>query len=145
MLNNIQAVGADDRSKAGELDLKEKKITELEELLEILKVTCSDQAQQLAKKSEEAKEVDDLKAKLKKTTSERDLLIREYKNTKDAKEKLDMELKRHCTEHEGEMQKMQETLASYEQSSGKGDKEKDKLIAQLRLQVEELQEDLREE
>merc|ERR1711962_1063572 len=145
MLKNIQAASADGRSKAGELDLKEKKITELEELLEILKVTCSDQAQQLAKKSEEAKEVDDLKAKLKKTTSERDLLIREYKNTKDSKEKLDMELKRHCTEHEAEMQKMQETLASYEQSSGKGDKEKDKLIAQLRLQVEELQEDLREE
>merc|ERR1712178_639498 len=33
----------------------------------------------------------------------------------------------------------------YEQSSGKGDKEKDKMIAQLRLQVEELQEELREE
>merc|ERR1712034_66834 len=55
------------------------------------------------------------------------------------------ELKRHCKEHEGEMQKMQETLASYEQSSGKGDKEKDKMIAQLRSQVEELKEDLREE
>ena len=76
----------------------------------------------MARKSEEAKEVDDLKAKLKKTTSERDLLIREYKNTKDSKEKLDMELKRHCNEHESEMKKMQETLASYEQSSGKGDK-----------------------
>merc|ERR1719494_137091 len=100
MLNNIQAVSADDSSKAGELDLKEKKITELEELLDTLKVTCSDQVQQLARKSEEAKEVDDLKARLKKTTSERDLLIREYKNTKDSKEKLDMELKRHCTEHE---------------------------------------------
>merc|ERR1712180_383040 len=46
MLNNVQAASADGGSKAGELDLKEKKITELEELLEILKVTCSDQAQQ---------------------------------------------------------------------------------------------------
>ena len=43
MLNNVQASSADGRSKTGELDLKEKKITELEELLEILKVTCSDQ------------------------------------------------------------------------------------------------------
>merc|ERR1719505_566502 len=144
MLNNIEATSADGRSKAGELDLKEKKITELEELLDTLKVTCSDQVQQLARKSEEAKEVDDLKARLKKTTSERDLLIREYKNTKDSKEKLDMELKRHCDEHEREMQKMQEALASYEQSSGKGDEEKEKMIAQLKLQVEELKEDLRE-
>merc|ERR1739848_475437 len=40
-------------------------------------------------KAEHAKELKEMGSKLKKTTSERDLLIREYKATKDAKDKLE--------------------------------------------------------
>merc|ERR1712048_932624 len=49
-----------------------------------------------------AKDIKDLSSKLKKTTSERDLLIREYKATKDAKDKLEAILQEAKTKLEEE-------------------------------------------
>jgi len=78
-----------------------------------------------------------LNAKLKKTISERDLLIREYKKSKDSVTKLEMSTKVKDAElasigdtHKKELKKLQDQVTALENTakvSGK-DKDKDKLI-----------------
>ncbi|XP_057315368.1 ribosome-binding protein 1-like isoform X2 [Hydractinia symbiolongicarpus] len=107
------------------------------------------------KSAESSNEVTDLNAKLKKTISERDLLIREYKAMKDTKTSLETNLKKATQDaktntetHQKEIKKLKDQLTAAEntsKSSGKSDKEKDKLIGKLYLEIEELKEDLREE
>merc|ERR1712212_1208002 len=73
------------------------------ELVEVEKC-LTDTKEELAKKVRELMEskvkvtgdvdITDLNAKLKKTLSERDLLIREYKNVKDSNTKLEAEVKK---------------------------------------------------
>lgn len=82
-------------------------------------------------------EVTELNTKLKKTISERDLLIREYKNVKDNNSKVEAELK----ETKETVEKM--TLEK-SQTSGV-DLEKDAMIKKLTLEIEELREKLQEE
>lgn len=83
-------------------------------------------------------ELADLNAKLKKTISERDLLIREYKSVKDKSSKMEETIKSSNADsdaaavaHKKELKKLQDQLTAIEnasKASGKGDKEKDKLI-----------------
>lgn len=94
--------------------------------------------QQAEKSAESSNEVTDLNAKLKKTISERDLLIREYKAMKDTKTSLETNLKKAAQDtktnvetHQKEIKRLKDQLTAAEntsKSSGKSDKEKDKLI-----------------
>merc|ERR1712048_157647 len=65
-----------------------------------------------------AKDIKDLSSKLKKTTSERDLLIREYKATKDAKDKLESilaEAKSKLEAEDAELAKANEEITTLKQ------------------------------
>jgi len=145
-----------------------KKVAELEEVLKSqgdngldteLK-TIKEQLQSVKKELEEKQsssetELNDLNSKLKKTISERDLLIREHKTLKDKNGKSDSELKKAKEEqekekkelannHAKEMKKLKDQLTALEntsKTSGKGDKEKDEVIAKLYLEIEELKEE----
>ena len=87
---------------------------------------------------ENASELDELNSKLKKTVSERDLLIREFKTLKEkhAQQEKDVSAveaakKTLKDQHAVELKKLQDqvfTLTSSSPSKGKGDKQKDELI-----------------
>lgn len=89
-------------------------------------------------KSTNENELNDLNAKLKKTISERDLLIREYKAIKEKSGKMEETINNSKAEaeataatHKKELKKLQDQVTALEntsKTSGKGDKEKDKLI-----------------
>jgi len=72
-----------------ELSELEKSLTEAKAALE----TKSKEAEESSAKTSNSEEVTELNSKLKKTISERDLLIREYKNVKDSNTKMESELK----------------------------------------------------
>ena len=94
---------------------------------------------QLEAASADTSKTDEISAKLKKTISERDLAIREYKKYKDSVANLEKDLKTKdgklsgiADEHKKELKKMQDQITALENTakvSGKGDKDKDKLIA----------------
>ena len=83
--------------------------------------------------------MDEVNSKLKKTISERDLLIREYKKSKDSVAKFEVSVKETDNKlagiadvHKKELKKLQDQVIALESTSkvsGKGDKEKDKIIA----------------
>ena len=82
---------------------------------------------------------DEVNSKLKKTISERDLLIREYKKSKDSVAKFEISVKEKDDQlagiadvHKKELKKIQDQVNALENTakvSGKGDKAKDKIIA----------------
>merc|ERR1712136_308412 len=72
-----------------ELSEMEKSLTEAKAALELK----SKEAEESSAKTSNSEEVTELNSKLKKTVSERDLLIREYKNVKDSNTKMESELK----------------------------------------------------
>lgn len=79
-----------------------------------------------------------MSSKLKKSTAERDLLIREYKKSKDSVAKLETSVKEKDSKlasiadvHKKELKNLQDQVSALESTakvSGKGDKDKDKII-----------------
>lgn len=69
---------------------------------------------------------------MKKSTAERDLLIREYKKSKESVKEKDTKLASIADIHKKELKKLQDQVSALESTakvSGKGDKDKDKIIA----------------
>ncbi|XP_065661141.1 kinectin isoform X4 [Hydra vulgaris] len=103
---------------------------------------------------ENTSELDELNTKLKKTISERDLLIREFKALKEKYSqqekdvsKLETDIKSLKDQHAAELKKLQDqvvVLTGSASSKGKGDKEKDVLIGKLYLEIQNLKEDLQD-
>lgn len=89
--------------------------------------------------NETNEEVTELNSKLKKTISERDLLIREYKNVKDGSTKMEAELKETKEKYENLNLEMLQN-----KSSGSGSEETEK-IKKLTEEIEELREKLQDE
>lgn len=76
-------------------------------------------------------DLDDTSAKLKKTISERDLLIREFKTLKASSAKTEVNLKKMNDDQLKAAKKLLDQVTALEntvQTASKGDKEKDKII-----------------
>lgn len=130
-------------------------LQELEQNLATSRKEKDEQAQKLqemenAKPSVSDGELADLNAKLKKTVSERDLLIREYKSMKDNHTKLDAELKSTKDTLAAKLQSSDVLMKEIEQlkaakPSSPDATDKDAEIKKLNIEIEELKEELREE
>jgi len=92
-------------------------------------------------------EVTELQSKLKKTISERDLLIREYKNVKDSNTKMEAELKetkQTLETKDTEISQMKEQINTTTATTTADTGEKEAVIQKLSTEIEELKEELRE-
>jgi len=92
-------------------------------------------------------EVTELQSKLKKTISERDLLIREYKNVKDSNTKMEAELKetkQTLETKDTEISQMKEQINTATATTTADTGEKEAVIQKLSTEIEELKEELRE-
>jgi len=145
-----------------ELEEMEKNLTDTQKLLANEKDEHAKKVQELqenAMGSTNESEVSELNTKLKKTISERDLLIREYKNVKDNSTKMEAELNETKQSLLSKTQDSQRLSEEIDQLKGKitnvgtptnnavanDTTDKDELIKKLTVEIEELREELREE
>merc|ERR1712002_984246 len=94
-----------------ELSEMEKSLTEAQTALQLK----TKELEESSAKTSNSEEVTELNSKLKKTISERDLLIREYKNVKDSNTKMEGELKekiQSLEEKDKEIEQMKEQLTT---------------------------------
>ena len=85
----------------------------------------------MSQKGKLQSDLDDTSAKLKKTISERDLLIREFKTLRESSAKTEVNLKKMNDDQLKAAKKLLDQVTALEntvQTASKGDKEKDKIL-----------------